>query len=181
MSRNSWLALAGLMIPLMLGSANTMAVTDRKCGPVLDHRLTTLKGAKQDLCEYQGNVVLVVNTASYCGFTSQYKGLEALSRKYKDQGLVVLGFPSNDFGQQEPGSNQEVAEFCERTYQVKFPMFEKSGVAKGDACPPAALGICRISTVSNRFKSMRAIRGVLFALMNSHRPSCTPSVSDISV
>jgi len=135
MNRKSWLALAGLMIPLTLGSASSMAVTDQKCGPVLDHRLTTLKGAKQDLCEYQGKVVLVVNTASYCGFTSQYKGLEALSRKYKDQGLVVLGFPSNDFGQQEPGSNQEVADFCERTYHVNFPMFEKSGVAKGDINP----------------------------------------------
>ena len=87
------------------------------------------------MCQYQGKVVLVVNTASYCGFTPQYKSLEALYQKYRDRGLVVLGFPSNDFGRQEPGAAAEIAEFCERTYQVKFPMFEKSVVKEANGNP----------------------------------------------
>jgi glutathione peroxidase len=74
-------------------------------------------------------VVLVVNTASYCGFTGQYEGLEALYAKYQSKGLVILGFPSNDFGKQEPGSNKEIADFCFNTYAVKFPMFAKSVVS----------------------------------------------------
>jgi glutathione peroxidase len=116
-------------------SQTALAANGANCSPVLNHTLNTLKGDRQNLCAYQGKVLLIVNTASYCGFTSQYKGLEALSRKYKEKGLVVLGFPSNDFGHQEPGSNQEVAEFCERTYQVKFPMFEKSSVVQANANP----------------------------------------------
>jgi glutathione peroxidase len=88
-----------------------------------------------DLCSYAGKVVLVVNTASYCGYTPQYKSLESLHERYRDKGLVVLGFPSNDFGEQEPGGNKEIAAFCESTFGVKFPMFAKSAVA-ADADPP---------------------------------------------
>jgi glutathione peroxidase len=89
-----------------------------------------------NLCEaYRGKVILIVNTASKCGFTPQYEGLEALYRKYKDRGLVVLGFPSNDFMNQEPGSEQEIARFCRLTYAVEFPMFEKVSVKKGRAAP----------------------------------------------
>jgi glutathione peroxidase len=84
--------------------------------------------APQALCQYAGKVVLVVNTASYCGFTSQYQGLEALYARYQARGLVVLGFPSNDFGQQEPGSGKEIADVCFNTYGVKFPMFSKTVV-----------------------------------------------------
>lgn len=91
--------------------------------------------APQNLCQYQGKVVLVVNTASYCGFTGQYDGLEKLFAQYKDKGFVVLGFPSNDFGKQEPGSNKEIAEFCHNTYGVKFPMFAKTSVSGNDANP----------------------------------------------
>ncbi|OBS31084.1 glutathione peroxidase [Tepidimonas fonticaldi] len=99
------------------------------CPAILQHRFDRLQDEKpQDLCQYAGQVVLVVNTASYCGFTQQYKGLEELYRRYRDRGLVVLGFPSNDFGQQEPGSNQQIAEFCENTFGVQFPMFAKSHV-----------------------------------------------------
>jgi glutathione peroxidase len=88
----------------------------------------------QALCQYAGQVVLVVNTASFCGFTSQYKGLEALYAKYKDRGLVVLGFPSNDFSQ-EPESNAKIADFCDNTFGVKFPMFTKTSVRGTDAIP----------------------------------------------
>lgn len=87
----------------------------------------------QSLCQYAGKVVLVVNTASYCGFTRQYEGLERLYEKYKGRGLVILGFPSNDFGQQEPESNQKIADFCHNTYGVKFPMFAKSHVKGANA------------------------------------------------
>ncbi|TFW27234.1 glutathione peroxidase [Duganella callida] len=89
----------------------------------------------QDLCQYAGKVILVVNTASYCGFTNQYEGLEAMYAKYGSKGFVVLGFPSNDFGQQEPGSSKEIADFCYNTYGVKFPMFAKSVVSGKEPNP----------------------------------------------
>ena len=105
------------------------------CPAILNHTFDRLQDEKpQSLCQYAGKVVLVVNTASFCGFTSQYKGLEALNTKYKDQGLVVLGFPSNDFAQ-EKGSNKEIAEFCESTFGVKFPMFTKTQVTGDGAAP----------------------------------------------
>lgn len=105
------------------------------CPELLDRKAITLQGTPDDLCRYAGQVVLVVNTASYCGYTPQYEGLEKLYQKYRGRGLVVLGFPSNDFGRQEPGSNREVAEFCERTFKVRFPMYEKSAVS-GEAASP---------------------------------------------
>ncbi len=88
--------------------------------------MQTLDERNQSLCQYAGKVVLVVNTASQCGYTPQYEGLEALYRRYKGKGLVVLGFPSNDFGGQEPGSNPQIAEFCTNLYAIDFPMFAKS-------------------------------------------------------
>jgi glutathione peroxidase len=88
------------------------------------------------LCErFAGQVLLVVNTASKCGFTPQYEGLEALQQRYAAQGFAVAGFPSNDFGEQEPGSEEQIAEFCTLTYGVKFPMFEKTVVRGSDAHP----------------------------------------------
>lgn len=101
------------------------------CTPLLSHRVETILGEKEDLCQYSGKVVLVVNTASDCGYTPQYKGLQALNERYRKRGLVILGFPSNDFGNQEPGSNKEIADFCDRTYAVKFPMFAKTSVKAG--------------------------------------------------
>lgn len=105
------------------------------CPAALNHRMNDLNGNPVDLCQFAGKVVLAVNTASYCGFTPQYKGLEALYRKYRERGFEVVGFPANDFGQQEPGSNKEIKDFCELTYGVQFPMMEKSSVAGGGANP----------------------------------------------
>ena len=115
----------------------TTALTARaNCPDLLDQSFAPLKGGEsQSLCQYQGKVLLVVNTASYCGNTPQYKGLQALYQKYRARGLVVLGFPSNDFGRQEPGAAADIAEFCERTYQVTFPMFEKSSVREANGNP----------------------------------------------
>ncbi|HEY4371930.1 MAG TPA: glutathione peroxidase [Burkholderiales bacterium] len=96
------------------------------CPAVLHHEFNSLVTDEPvPLCNYAGKVVLVVNTASNCGYTYQYKGLEALYKKYQKRGLVIIGFPSNDFGQQEPGSNKQIASFCEENYGVSFPMFEK--------------------------------------------------------
>lgn len=114
---------------------NNKATADAKCPAVLQHTVERLQDEKpQNLCQYAGQVVVVVNTASFCGFTPQYKGLEELHARYKDKGLVVLGFPSNDFSQ-EPGNNQKIADFCENTYGVKFPMFSKTAVRGADASP----------------------------------------------
>lgn len=105
------------------------------CATLLQHNFLRLQDEKpQTLCQYSGKVLLVVNTASFCGFTAQYKGLEALYAKYRSKGLVVLGFPSNDFSQ-ETGSNKEIADFCENTFGVNFPMFIKSSVSGKTANP----------------------------------------------
>jgi len=106
------------------------------CPPLLDVALPTLSDDKPaSICQYQGKVILAVNTASQCGYTPQYAGLEKLWKKYRDKGLVVLGFPANDFGAQEPGSNKEISRFCEANYGVSFPMFTKTSVTQGAANP----------------------------------------------
>ena len=94
-----------------------------------------LDGSSADLAQYRGQVLLIVNVASRCGFTPQYAGLEALYRKYRDRGFVVLGFPCNQFGAQEPGSEAEIGSFCSSTYDVSFPMFAKVDVNGADAHP----------------------------------------------
>ena len=103
-----------------------LAVNAFACPDVLNHTVEPLTGGKaQSMCQYEGKVVLVVNTASECGYTPQYEGLQALHKKYASQGLVVLGFPSNAFGGQEPGSNKKIAEFCQANFGVSFPVFAK--------------------------------------------------------
>ncbi|MFN7120445.1 MAG: glutathione peroxidase [Hydrogenophaga sp.] len=138
---NRWAACC-LIASSALLSAAVQAQTPKSAAPatacpaLLQHRFDRLQDEKpQSLCQYSGQVVLVVNTASFCGFTSQYEGLEALYAKYKPQGLVVLGFPANDFGRQEPGNNQAIADFCENTFGVKFPMFSKTSVVGREANP----------------------------------------------
>lgn len=133
----SLLTLAVGLYSLALAShaAGPASPPSGQCPALLNHTVERLQDEKpQSLCQYSGKVLLVVNTASFCGFTSQYKGLEALHAKYKDQGFAVLGFPSNDFSQ-ETGSNKQIADFCENTFGVKFPMFTKTQVTGSDASP----------------------------------------------
>jgi glutathione peroxidase len=102
---------------------------------VYDFTLNSIDGQPSSLAAYKGKVVLIVNVASKCGYTPQYEGLEAVYRKYKDQGLVVLGFPANNFGAQEPGTNEEIKTFCSSKYNVTFPMYAKISVAGADKAP----------------------------------------------
>jgi len=111
---------------LFVSSSSAMAA----CPSLLDRNMQTLDERNQPLCEYAGKVLLVVNTASQCGYTPQYDGLEALYRKYKGKGLVVMGFPMNDFGGQEPGSNKQISTFCVNQYAIDFPMFAKTELKK---------------------------------------------------
>jgi glutathione peroxidase len=128
-------ALLGGLSVLPVHAATPSPTQAPACAPLLQHNFLRLQDEKpQALCQYSGKVLVIVNTASFCGFTSQYAGLEALHAKYRNQGLVVLGFPSNDFSQ-ETGSNKEIADFCENTFGVKFPMFAKSGVTGKSANP----------------------------------------------
>ena len=124
------------MTPAITSTTASQTVdSDAACPALLRHRFDRLQDEKpQSLCQYAGKVLLVVNTASYCGFTGQYAGLEALYAQYKSKGLVVLGFPSNDFAQ-ERGNNEQIADFCENTYGVKFPLFSKSHVSGQGASP----------------------------------------------
>ena len=116
-----------LLLAAMPAAANA-------CPSLLDHRYTSLQGKPVNLCEFANRPVLVVNTASKCGYTPQFEKLEALHRRYRDRGLVILGFPSNDFNQ-ELATNKEIAEFCKLTYFVDFPMIEKSSVRGAGASP----------------------------------------------
>ncbi len=102
---------------------------------IYDFTANTLDGAPQSLAEFRGKPMLIVNTASKCGFTPQYTGLEAMYQKHRDEGLVVLGFPCDQFGHQEPGDAEEIRNFCSLTYDVKFPMFDKVEVNGGGAHP----------------------------------------------
>lgn len=130
-SLSSCLSLIGLVTLGVVPAASA-----GECPALLNHSFPGLvDGKPQSLCQYQGKVILVVNTASFCGYTSQYDGLEKLYARLKGNGLVVLGFPSNDFGEQEPGSSKEIADFCRLTYGVEFPMLGKTVVKGKDANP----------------------------------------------
>lgn len=131
---------AAILVPSTAAMAQTPAAAaapaPQACPALLKQTFPRLQDdAPQNLCQYSGKVVLVVNTASYCGYTNQYEGLEKLYAKYSSKGLVVLGFPSNDFGKQEPGNAKEIADFCFNTYGVKFPMFAKSAVTGANVNP----------------------------------------------
>jgi glutathione peroxidase len=113
------------MVTMMTSAANN----------AYEFQMKAIDGKPADLAAYKGKVSLLVNVASKCGYTPQYEGLEALYRKYQSKGLVVLGFPANNFGSQEPGSDAEIATFCKRTYDVSFPMFSKISVKGQDQAP----------------------------------------------
>ncbi|MBA3315246.1 MAG: glutathione peroxidase [Planctomycetaceae bacterium] len=129
--------LGGMMVvtAAVLGSAAAADKGEKKESPVLGQKMETLSGEKADLSKYEGKVLLIVNVASKCGATPQYEPLEGTYEKYKDDGLVVLGFPCNQFGSQEPGTSEEIAEFCKENYGVTFPMFSKIDV-NGDKAAP---------------------------------------------
>lgn len=176
-----------LLALILLGSTiqiTLAAVTSpTSCSPLLSHTFPRLQDeAPQNLCQYQGRVILVVNTASFCGFTSQYEGLEKLYATYKDQGFVVLGFPSNDFGQQEPGSNKEIADFCKNTYDVKFPMFAKSIVSGNNPNPLFKMLIAKTNTTPkwNFYKYLIDRRGnVVDSFGSMTKPTSSSLTSEI--
>jgi len=131
-----WTSAQAQSPPAAPARSTAAVTTPAHCPALLQHRFDRLQDEKpQSLCQYAGQVILVVNTASLCGFTGQYKGLEELHARYRDRGFVVLGFPSSDFGQQELGNNQAIADFCENTFGVRFPMFSKSRVSGSNANP----------------------------------------------
>lgn len=111
------------------------SAAESPCPSVLDHKFANLMDEPVSLCQFGGKVLLIVNTASECGYTPQYEGLEKLYRRYRNQGFAVLGFPANDFGGQEPGSNKEIAKFCQVNYGITFPMFDKTAVVGAKANP----------------------------------------------
>jgi glutathione peroxidase len=119
------LFLVGVAMAAALSAANN----------VLDFTLNSIEGQPAPLSQYKGKVVMIVNVASFCGYTPQYAGLEALYQKYKSQGFVILGFPANNFGAQEPGTNEEIKTFCTRKYNVSFPMYSKISVKGEDKHP----------------------------------------------
>ena len=121
--------------PLALMLAGAASSTEEAKRRVLDFTVTDIEGNEVDLAQFEGDVLLIVNTASYCGYTPQYEGLEDLYRTYADRGFKVLAFPANEFGQQEPGTNSEIRTFCKTNYDVTFPMFSKV-VVKGSGIHP---------------------------------------------
>jgi glutathione peroxidase len=134
--RKLGIGIAALTLVASLGPlARAEEKGGKKVAPVLNFKMTSLEGKAVDLAKYQGKVVLIVNVASQCGYTPQYKGLQALHAKYADKGLAILGFPSNDFGKQEPGSDEEISQFCKKNYGVSFDMFSKVSVKGKEKCP----------------------------------------------
>lgn len=124
------------LILLLLSLPAAYAETPTHCpGSVLDSRLPRLTGAEESLCVHHGKVVLAVNTASECGFTPQYEGLEALYQRYRERGLVIIGIPSDQFGGQEYADDAEIARFCKINFGVSFPMYTRSSVIGDDAIP----------------------------------------------
>lgn len=123
-----------LSMTLLLGAFLSMAsAVDHECA--LNFKAKTIDGKTVDLEDYEGKVVLIVNTASRCGLTPQYAGLQQMYEKYQGKGFVVLGFPCNQFGRQEPGTEAEIKQFCSANYNVSFPMFSKIDVNGGEAAP----------------------------------------------
>jgi len=150
-----------------------------------DHTVQRIDGTPMSMGEYRGTALLVVNVASQCGFTPQYTGLEALHRKYQRRGFAVLGFPCNQFGAQEPGTESQIAEFCSRSYDVTFPLFAKVDVNGDQAHPlfeflkaeqPGALG-----TKSIKWNFTKFLVGPDGAVLKRYAPATTPAEIDADV
>lgn len=135
MNRYKILILTGVL--WLSGISVASAEENRSCPSLLDYEFKQLAAAASErLCDsYRGKVILVVNTASQCGYTYQYAGLEHIYDQFKGRGLVVIGFPSNDFGDQEPGSEQQIEQFCRDKYSIRFPLYQKIHAAQGQAHP----------------------------------------------
>ena len=152
---------------------------------VYDFTARAIDGAERSLSDYRGKVLLIVNTASQCGFTGQYKGLEALHRKYSDKGVEVLGFPCNQFGQQEPGDAEEIKNFCSLTYDVTFPMFQKVDVNGPKAHPlyayltRAKRGI--LGTRNIKWNFTKFLIGRNGEILGRFGPTATPEQLDAKV
>ena len=124
-----------LAILAVLTAPAPIIAAESLCPTILNHKFANLMDEPVPLCQFSGKVLLIVNTASECGYTPQYDGLEKLYRRYRDKGFAVLGFPANDFGAQEPGSNKEIAQFCRVNYGITFPVFAKTTVVGANANP----------------------------------------------
>jgi glutathione peroxidase len=133
--RNNMLKSVALLAVLCIVFCSCVANSQEKKAGVLEFKMKGIDGKEVDLSKYKGKVVMFVNVASKCGYTPQYKGLQGLYEKYADKGLVIIGVPANEFGKQEPGTDEEIAEFCSSTYNVKFPMLSKV-VVKGKGQVP---------------------------------------------
>ena len=176
-----FVALGALLGALLAAPTGAMAAeaSPAVCPALLQKTFNRLQDdAPQNRWQYAGKVLLVVNTASYCGFTPQYEGLEKLYANYGAQGLVVLGFPSNDFGQQEPGKGKDIADFCFNTYGVKFPMFEKS-VVTGKNANPLFLELAKAGGGSPRWNFYKYLVGRDGKLIDSYSSMTAPDGSSI--
>jgi glutathione peroxidase len=157
-------------------------MTDATAPSVYDFSALSVDGHELPLAQYKGQVLVIVNTASKCGFTPQYAGLEALYKEYKDRGVVVLGFPCNQFGAQEPGTETEIAQFCELNYGVSFPIFSKIDVNGANAHPlykflkgekPGILGAIGMDSIKWNFTKFLVDRAG--NVVGRYAPSTTPA------
>lgn len=166
-----------LIASLLLLCASTTAwaqAAPGSCPALLNQNFKRLQDdAPQNLCQYAGKVILVVNSASKCGYTKQYEGLEALYAKYQPRGLVVLGFPSNDFGAQEPGDSKQIADFCYNTYGVKFPMFAKTSV-KGEQANPFHAQLAKITGAEPKWNFHKYLIGRDGRVLSNYASKVTP-------
>ena len=127
--------LAATLSLVTIAMSNSLAEGEKTVSPALRFTMNDLGGKPVDLAQFQGKVVLVVNVASKCGLTPQYKGLQSLYDKYRSEGFVIVGVPANDFGKQEPGTDADIAQFCEKNYGVTFPVLSKVSVKGAEICP----------------------------------------------
>ena len=175
----SWQFMLWLLTGMLVFSGGAQAAAPQACPDILNHQFPRLQDdAPQNLCQYAGKAVLVVNTASYCGFTSQYEGLEKLYQRYQASGLVVLGFPSNNFGEQEPGSSKQIADFCFNTYGVKFPMLSKTEVV-GPQQHPFFSALSKASGTAPKWNFYKYLIDRNGKVVASFSSMVTPSSNDL--